>query len=374
MRLADREPYEKDHGEPDLGCTIFTTSGTTQAPKFVLHTQGSLARHARLVADGFGYSTSKGALLQMMPLCGVFGYTQIMAGLASGQPTVLTASFDPLQTVQLAARHNVVNFNATDDMIQSILDNNNLEHPLPNVRFVGSPAFATNYAELGCAGGGAWHKDDWFVRHERGSALYALQPLDLPFIERIVGGGNPVSEQSAFRVRDPDSGAVLGPGEPGELEVKGPSLMKEYYLNPEATAEAFTEDGYLRTGDLAELTEDGRFLYLQRMGDVLRLGGFLVNPAEIENHLINHDEVIESQVVGIKLADGTQRAVGFVIPRNMANFKEDILQSHCLDSMARFKAPMRIFALDEFPTTKSANGTKIQRAELRRMAEARVSK
>ena len=83
--------------------------------------------------------------------------------------------------------------------------------------------------------------------------------------------------------------------------------------------------------------------------------------------------MIDSQVVGIKLADGTQRAVGFVIPRNMADFKEDTLQMHCLDSMARFKAPMRIFALDEFPTTQSANGTKIQRAELRRMAEARVS-
>ena len=118
-----------DHGDPDLGCNIFTTSGTTKAPKFVLHTQGSLARHAKVVADGFGYSTSNGALLQMMPLCGVFGYTQIMAGLASGQPTVLTASFDPLQTVRLADRHNVVNFNATDDMIQSILDNNDLEQP-----------------------------------------------------------------------------------------------------------------------------------------------------------------------------------------------------------------------------------------------------
>ncbi|MBT7665994.1 MAG: AMP-binding protein, partial [Rhodospirillaceae bacterium] len=121
-QLIQCDPYEDDHADPDAGCNIFTTSGTTKAPKFVLHSQGSIARHARLVADGFGYSTSNGALLQMMPLCGVFGFTQIMAGLASGQPTVLTASFDPQQTVELSARHNVVNFNATDDMIQSILD------------------------------------------------------------------------------------------------------------------------------------------------------------------------------------------------------------------------------------------------------------
>jgi len=372
--LIKCDPFEKDYGEPDLGSNIFTTSGTTKAPKFVLHTQGSLANHARLVAEGFGYSSSKGALLQMMPLCGVFGFTQIMAGLASGQPTVLTASFDPKQAVLLAAQHNVVNFNATDDMIQSILDNNDLEHPLPNVRFVGSAAFATNYAELAARAEKRGIKMIGLYGMSEVQALFALQPLNAPFLERIAGGGKPVSELSAFRVRDPDSGAVLGPREPGELEVKGPSLMKEYYLNPEATAEAFTEDGYLRTGDLAELTEDGRFVYLQRMGDVLRLGGFLVSPAEIEGHLINHNDVIDSQVVGIKLDDGKQRTVGFVIPRDMMDFDEDTLHSYCLGSMAKFKVPMRIFALDEFPTTQSANGTKIQRAALRRMAEEWVGR
>ena len=203
-------------------------------------------------------------------------------------------------------------------------------------------------------------------------ALFALQPLDLPLAERIAGGGRPITELSEVRVRDPDSGKLLGPGEAGELELKGPSLMKEYFLNPEATAEAMTEDGFLRTGDLGQLTDDGRFLYLQRMGDVLRLGGFLVSPAEIENHLIGHDSVADSQVVGIKTRDGAIRAVGFVILAAGAEFDEAALRQHCLDSLARFKAPIRIFAVDEFPTTQSANGTKIQRAALRRMAEERV--
>ena len=364
--------YADDHASATAGCNIFTTSGTTKAPKFVLHSQASISRHARLVADGFGYSSSKGALLQMMPLCGVFGYTQIMAGLASGQPTVLTASFDPLQTVELSARHNVVNFNATDDMIQSILDNSPLDRPLPNVRFVGSAAFATNYAELALRAEARGITMVGLYGMSEVQALFALQPLDLPLAERIAGGGRPITELSEVRVRDPDSGKLLGPGEAGELELKGPSLMKEYFLNPEATAEAMTEDGFLRTGDLGQLTDDGRFLYLQRMGDVLRLGGFLVSPAEIENHLIGHDSVADSQVVGIKTRDGAIRAVGFVILAAGAEFDEAALRQHCLDSLARFKAPIRIFAVDEFPTTQSANGTKIQRAALRRMAEERV--
>jgi len=368
--LIQCTPYTEDHASPEAGCNIFTTSGTTKAPKFVLHSQGSISRHARLVADGFGYSTSNGAFLQMMPLCGVFGFTQIMAGLASGQPTVLTASFDPLAAVELAARHNVVNFNATDDMIQSILDASPLDRPLPNVRFVGSAAFATNYAELAARAEARGIIMVGLYGMSEVQALYAVQPLDLPLAERIVGGGRPISAQSEVRVRDPDSGEFLGPGEPGELEIKGPSLMKEYYLNPEATAEEFTTDGFLRTGDLGQLTEDGRFLYLQRMGDVLRLGGFLVSPAEIEHYIIGHPSVADSQVVGIRTAEGSIRAVSFVIMNPGAAFDEAGLRQHCLDGLARFKAPVRIFAVDKFPTTTSANGTKIQRAELRRLAEA----
>ncbi len=366
--LIQCAPYEDDHASPQAGCNIFTTSGTTKAPKFVLHSQEGISRHARLVADGFGYRTSNGALLQMMPLCGVFGFTQIMAGLASGQPTVLTASFDPLETVALAARHHVVNFNATDDMIQSILDASPLDRPLPNVRFVGSAAFATNYAELAERAEARGIKMVGLYGMSEVQALFALQPPDLPLAERIVGGGRPICDAAEVRVRDPDSGTLLGPGEAGELEMKGPSLMKEYYLNPEATAAEMTEDGFLRTGDLGQLTGDGRFLYLQRMGDVLRLGGFLVSPAEIEHHIIGHDSVADSQVVGIKSKQGSIQAVAFVILNPGAEFDEAGLRQHCLDGLARFKAPVRIFALDEFPTTQSANGTKIQRADLRRMA------
>jgi fatty-acyl-CoA synthase len=109
------------------------------------------------------------------------------------------------------------------------------------------------------------------------------------------------------------------------------------------------------------------------MGDVLRLGGFLVSPAEIEHHIIGHGSVADCQVVGIKTAAGKVRAVGFVIMAAGVAFDEAELRRHCLDGLARFKAPVRIFAVEEFPTTQSANGTKIQRAELRRMAERWVA-
>jgi fatty-acyl-CoA synthase len=369
--VLDQPPLMEDAAAADIGCNIFTTSGTTSAPKFVLHGQGGIASHARTVADYFGYATSNGALLQMLPLCGVFGFVQMMAGLASGQPTVLTASFDPEAAIDLSARHNVVNFNATDDMIQGILDASEAERPLPNLRFVGSAAFATNYAELAERAEARGIRMVGLYGMSEVQALFSIQPMALPLRERILGGGAMASKAARARVRDPDSGDLLSVGQAGELELKGPSLMLEYYRNPEATAAAFTDDGFLRTGDLAEMTEDGRFIFLQRMGDVLRLGGFLVSPAEIEAHLQNHPAVDGCQVVGVRTDQG-DKPVGFVIPAVGAAFDEDALHRHCLDSLARFKAPVRIFPLDEFPTTKSPNGFKIQRAALRDMAAERL--
>ena len=202
--------------------------------------------------------------------------------------------------------------------------------------------------------------------------MTTLSEFDAPIEVTCENKGKIVGDYEVG-VFNPATGIQVPDGEDGEIWVRGYLVMLGYYKNPEATAEEFTDDGYLRTGDLAEMTADGRFLYLQRMGDVLRLGGFLTSPAEIENQLIDHDSVADSQVVGVTTADGSVRAVGFVILHDGADFHEDILRQHCLENLARFKAPVRIFPLDEFPTTQSANGTKIQRAALRRMAEERVN-
>jgi fatty-acyl-CoA synthase len=196
-------------------------------------------------------------------------------------------------------------------------------------------------------------------------ALYARWPLDMALPDRARPGGRPTSPAARFRVRDPETGRLLGPGESGELEVAGPSRMKEYLDDPEATRAALTPDGFVRMGDLARLTEDGGFLFETRIGDVLRLGGFLVAPAEIEAWLQRHEAVDGCQVVG-----AGSRAVAFVTLRAAA--AEAALIAHCEAGLARFKVPARIVALDAFPTTPSANGVKIQKARLREMAAALV--
>jgi len=367
--LAERPALQHDASGGDAGCNIFTTSGTTRAPKFVLHTQFSIARHAREVAAGFGYAASDGAVLQALPFCGVFGYAQAMAALAAGRPMVLMSAFDAAEAVALSDRHRVRHMNATDDMVNAMLDADPRERALPLLDFAGFGSFNTDplltirRAEArGVTLVGIYGMSEL-------QALYARQPKDAPLEKRALGGGRPVSATGRCRVRDPESGRLLGPGGQGELELAGSSAFHAYFGNPEATAGTITPDGFVRTGDLGYLDGEGGFVFVGRMGDVLRLGGFLVSPVEIEVYLQAHPAVAAAQVVGVRTDAGT-RPVAFVVAEAGAGFDETALQAHCARGLAKFKVPVRIAALDAFPTTKSANGTKIQRARLREMAAA----
>jgi len=144
-------------------------------------------------------------------------------------------------------------------------------------------------------------------------------------------------------------------------------MFREYYSDPKATAEAITEDGFLRTGDMGYTTGERSFTFLSRMGDVLRLGGFLVSPLEIET-FIQEQEVVQGCQVVATLIEGKMRPIAFVTLEADSRFDEAAIIQRCKEGLAGYKTPHRIFQLDEFPVTLSANGTKIQRARLRQWA------
>ena len=148
--------------------------------------------------------------------------------------------------------------------------------------------------------------------------------------------------------------------------------MVGYYGNDAATAETITSDGYVRTGDLAELDGEGGFTFLSRMGDVLRLSGFLVNPLEIETHIQAVPGISACQTIAVPRPDGV-RAAAFVILQTGAALDEAAVIAHCRQGLASYKVPVRVFAVTEFPVTPSPNGPKIQRARLRDMAIAKIS-
>lgn len=360
-----------DRATVETPVNIFTTSGTTSRPKFVLHGHGPVVRQARLVARYFGYDRG-GSMLLFLPLCGVFGFNMATGSLAAGAPLVLMSAFDAETAFRLIESHDVRHMNAPDDAILALLNASPHQVALPGVGYSGYANFNASLADIAERADARGLKLVGLFGMSEVQALIARQDPAAPLEVRRNGGGQLISPEFQVRVRDPETGNLLPHGQQGELEIKGPSLMLGYYENPKATADAFTEDGFLRTGDLGYTIAEDHFVFVARMGDALRLGGFLVSPAEIESHLQTHPAVDAAQVVGVATEKGI-RAVGFVVPKPGQGFDEAALIGHCLSGLAKFKAPIRILPIDEFPTTKSANGTKIQRGKLREMGEAALS-
>ncbi|HEX3501372.1 MAG TPA: AMP-binding protein [Stellaceae bacterium] len=369
--LRDRPPCRDDFGAGPVGVNIFTTSGTTSAPKFVLHDHYSVLRHAGNVARGFGYAAPDSVVLQALPLCGVFGFCQAMACLAAGRPLVMQATFEAEAAARLIVEHKVTGFNGSDEMFARLLAASNEAVPFPSLRFCGYAAFNPTLDSIVAEADLRGLRIAGLYGASEVQALFALQDPARPAASRARPGGMPIAADYQVRVRDPETDIELPDGGSGELEFRGSSTMAGYFGDPEVTAKTIAADGWVRSGDLGHRLADGSFVFETRMGDVLRLGGYLVAPSEIEAHLGRHAAIDGCQVVGVADAGGLQ-SVAFVTLRAGAAFDEPALRRFCSDGLARFKVPVRIFALDSFPTTTSANGTKVQRAKLREMAQTRL--
>jgi fatty-acyl-CoA synthase len=365
--LLEEDPMEDDRARPEAPCNAFTSSGTTGAPKLVLHTQRGVAAHSDAVAGGFSYREPDCVVLGMLPFCGVFGFNTIMGALAAGAPSVLMPAFDAAVAVDLIERERVTNTNGSDDMLRRILAEARPPARIDSLREAGFAAFSGDARTLVDAGDALGKRLYMAYGSSEVQALLAHQPASAPPEIRARAGGPTVSVATEVRVRSVDDDSLQPPGEPGELEIRGPSVMAGYLGDDEAARGAFTGDGWLRTGDLGHMTEREGFVYLTRGGDVLRLGGFLVSPIEIEDFLESLEPVGAAQVVGVDTPDGAQ-PVAFVIPGPGQEVDEAWVIERCEAELARFKVPRRVICVDAFPTTPSANGERVQRQVLRRRA------
>lgn len=365
--LSGGAPLLENRAAPDAGCAIFTTSGTTKAPKFVLHDQRTVLAHASDVTRGFSFGDDS-VLLLAPPLCGVFGFCSAMAALAAGRPMVMAPTWNAEQAARDIVAHRVTHINGTDEAAAQILNIDDLS--FSNIRFFGYAAFNPAQADIVQRADARGLKLVGLYGTSEIQALFARQDENAPIAERMLGGGRPVSQAARVRVRDPESGTVLPHGAQGELEFFAPSSrMAGYHGNPGATGDAFSADGYYRSGDLGYALADGRFVYLARIGDALRLGGFLVSPAEIEAVVHEAPGIAACQVVGVPQAAGLV-PVAFVVLHHSAALDEAAVIAHVASRRARYKIPVRVFPIDAFPVTPGANATKIQKSKLREMAEA----
>jgi fatty-acyl-CoA synthase len=373
----DPGPDEKYRDGSDLA-VAFTTSGSTGKPKLAAHKESAVEGHARDDAAAIGLVPGD-VVLCALPLSGTFGFSTALAAIAGGAACVLEPVFDPAATLDDMAVHAVTHVVGGDDMVSRLVDAwAGHQVDLPALRWLAVADFAGRVMDVV-----SWARDRGALTtcvygSSEVFALLTLWPDGEPEPRRWVSGGRLAGSRTRVRVADPVTGAVLAAGERGELQFRGPTVVDAYLGDARAMAENFTGDGWFRSGDLGLLAEDGGLEFTCRMGDVLRLSGFLVSPAEIEGYLAGHETVDVAKVVGVPGDSASEdraatRAVAFVVPADGARADPETLRDWCAAGLARFKVPAEIRVIAEMPTTWGTNGTKIKAATLREWAARPVA-
>ena len=170
-----------------------------------------------------------------------------------------------------------------------------------------------------------------------------------------------------LKCADPQTGEARAPGEEGEVWLRGYNVMQGYFEMPEATAEAITEDGWLRTGDIGVMDERGYLRITDRLKDMYIMNGENVYPAEVEKLLYHLDGVAQAAVIGVPKAPQGEVGMAFIVTRPGASLDSDQVKAFCADRLARYKQPYYVEFVDSLPINASG---KVLKTELAKQAAA----
>jgi fatty-acyl-CoA synthase len=184
-------------------------------------------------------------------------------------------------------------------------------------------------------------------------------------LEHRCGTVGQVMPHTEIKIIDPATGRTQPRGEPGEFLARGYLVMRGYWNDPERTADAIDEAGWMHTGDLATMDDEGYVRIVGRIKDMIIRGGENVYPREIEEFLYTHPEVADVQVIGVPDARYGEELMAWVIARPGGELTDDAIKDFCRGQIAHFKVPRYIKFVDEFPMTVTG---KVQKFKMRETA------
>jgi fatty-acyl-CoA synthase len=188
-------------------------------------------------------------------------------------------------------------------------------------------------------------------------------------LERRVATVGTAHPHVEIKVVDPDNGETVPHGEAGELCTRGYSVMLGYWDDPDRTAEAIDGDGWMHSGDLAEMDPEGYLSIVGRIKDMIIRGGENIYPREIEEFLFTHPDIIDAQVIGVADAKYGEQVMAWIQCRPGATLTKAEVVAYCTGRIAHFKVPRYVRFVDDYPMTVTG---KVQKFRLREMAEAEL--
>lgn len=346
---------------------IVYTSGTTAAPKGAMLSHEALVRLAAGIGDRLGWTPDE-RVWTAIPLFHGGGITFALSCLAAGATFVHPGHFDPGTTLELLTAERVtVALAAFETIWMPVLNRPDLPaFDLSRIRQVMAVGVPERLREMAARLPQAVHVS--CVAMTESAAFLTLNSPDDPFEARMTTGGRPMPGMRC-RVVDPETGADVAAGTPGELWFRGPNAFDGYFRDPGATAAAFTGDGWFRTGDLVVADADGRLTFRSRLKDMLKVGGENVAAAEVEGFLLGHPAVDLVAVVAAPDARYVEVPCAFVRCRPGHRVTERELIEHCLGRIATFRVPRYVRFVEEFPMS----GTKIKKFALRERIAAELA-
>jgi long-chain acyl-CoA synthetase len=330
----------------DDDAVILYTSGTTGRPKGAELTHANLTRNAELTAATLLHATPGDVVMGCLPLFHVFGLTcALNAAIIGGGTLTLLPRFDAGQALAILARDKVTIFEGVPTMYAAML-----HHP------ASGEADASSLRT--CISGGAALPVEIMRGFEEKFGCMILEGYGLSESSPVASFNHPGQVRKPGTIGTPvegvemrvvsDAGAGLPPGEVGEIAIRGHNIMKGYWRNPEATAEAIP-DGWFRTGDLARTDDDGYFQIVGRKKDLIIRGGYNVYPREIEEVLHEHPAVAEVAVIGIPDIELGEEVGAAVTLRPGATATPAELREFVRERVAGYKYPRHAWLVPELP-------------------------
>ncbi len=352
---------------PDDPVNIQYTSGTTGNPKGAMLTHHNLVSNGLYVGDCIEL-TEVDRLCVPVPFYHCFGCVMGNLGCITHGSAIVIASehFDPLKTLQALEQERCTALYGVPTMFIAQLDHPEFDNfDVSSLRtgiMAGSPCPIEVMRQV-IDRMGAHQMTIAYGQTEHSPVI--TQTLVSDSIERRVSTVGAVLPGVEARIVDPETGEVLGPGVQGELQARSSMVMQGYYNLPEATASAIDDEGWLHTGDLAEVDEDGYYKITGRLKDMIIRGGENVYPREIEEFLYTHPKISDVQVIGVPDERFGEEVMAWVMLRPGETADSEEIREFCRGKIAHFKVPRYVRVTEEFPMTVTG---KIQKFKMREMA------